>query len=48
LLTGWGAGALTVAGQWRTFTAFPNILTIVELGRRTSGSDYTMETSSMA
>jgi hypothetical protein len=22
------AGALTVAGQWRTFTAFPSILTI--------------------
>ena len=22
------AGALTVAGQWRTFTAFPNILAI--------------------
>jgi hypothetical protein len=23
------AGALTVAGQWRIFTAFPNILAIV-------------------
>jgi hypothetical protein len=26
------AGALTVAGQWRTFTAFPSILTITEIG----------------
>jgi hypothetical protein len=24
-----GGMALTVAGQWRTFTAFPSILTIV-------------------
>ena len=23
------AGALTVAGQWRTFTAFPSILAII-------------------
>ena len=23
-----GTGALTVAGQWRTFTAFPSILAI--------------------
>jgi hypothetical protein len=27
--TGTAAGALTVAGQWRIFTAFPNILAIV-------------------
>ena len=26
--TGTGAGALTVAGQWRNFTAFPCILAI--------------------
>ena len=26
--TGRGAGALTVAGQWRSFTAFPSILAI--------------------
>ena len=26
--TGTEAGALTVAGQWRTFTAFPSILAI--------------------
>jgi len=25
------AGALTVAGQWRNFTAFPSILAIAEL-----------------
>jgi len=28
ILTGTEAGALTVAGQWRTFTAFPSILAI--------------------
>jgi hypothetical protein len=28
ILTGAEAGALTVAGQWRNFTAFPSILTI--------------------
>jgi hypothetical protein len=27
-MTGTEAGALTVAGQWRTFTAFPSILAI--------------------
>jgi hypothetical protein len=27
------AGALTVAGQWRNFTAFPSILAIVVLER---------------
>jgi hypothetical protein len=27
-MTGGEAGALTVAGQWRTFTAFPSILAI--------------------
>jgi hypothetical protein len=26
------AGTLTVAGQWRSFTAFPNILTIAVIG----------------
>jgi hypothetical protein len=26
-------GALTVAGQWRTFTAFPNILAIAVVSR---------------
>jgi hypothetical protein len=26
--TGTAAGALTVAGQWRSFTAFPSILAI--------------------
>jgi hypothetical protein len=29
--TGMEAAALTVAGQWRTFTAFPSILTITIL-----------------
>jgi hypothetical protein len=28
ITTGLRAGALTVAGQWRIFTAFPNILAI--------------------
>ena len=28
--TGIGAGALTVAGQWRSFTAFPSILAIAD------------------
>jgi hypothetical protein len=31
--TGSQAGALTVAGQWRTFTAFPSILAIVVISR---------------
>jgi hypothetical protein len=26
------AGALTVAGQWRSFTAFPSILAIAVMG----------------
>jgi hypothetical protein len=42
-------GALTVAGQWRTFTAFPNILAIAVMSgaaARGSGSDG-METTSM-
>jgi hypothetical protein len=42
-------GALTVAGQWRSFTAFPNILAIAVMSRadaRGSGSDG-METTSM-
>ena len=40
-----GAGALTVAGQWRSFTAFPSILAIAVVGdaaRRMSGH-YAME-----
>jgi hypothetical protein len=31
VVTEWRSGALTVAGQWRIFTAFPNILAIAEL-----------------
>jgi hypothetical protein len=31
-MTGSEAGALTVAGQWRNFTAFPNILAIAVVG----------------
>ena len=30
--TGRWAGALTVAGQWRSFTAFPSILAIAVVG----------------
>jgi len=40
--TGRIAGALTVAGQWRNFTAFPNILAIAVVNCATSersGSD---------
>jgi len=29
--TGTKAGALTVAGQWRNFTAFPNILALARM-----------------
>jgi hypothetical protein len=42
-------GALTVAGQWRSFTAFPNILAIAMMScaaARSSSSDV-METASM-
>jgi hypothetical protein len=42
-------GALTVAGQWRTFTAFPSILAIAmvsEAAAQGGGSDG-METTSM-
>jgi hypothetical protein len=31
------AGALTVAGQWRSFTAFPSILAIAVVKGRTIG-----------
>jgi hypothetical protein len=42
-------GALTVAGQWRSFTAFPNILAIaVVIGAAPSESGiYGMETTSI-
>ena len=33
VVTGWRAGALTVAGQWRIFTAFPSILAIAVVTR---------------
>ena len=49
-MTGSERGALTVAGQWRTFTAFPCILAIaVVSGAAASGcgSDV-MESTSMA
>jgi hypothetical protein len=42
-------GALTVAGQWRSFTAFPSILAIAVMSRAAAqggGSDG-METTSM-
>jgi hypothetical protein len=44
------AGALTVAGQWRNFTAFPNILAIaVVSGAAASGcSSDAMESISIA
>jgi hypothetical protein len=48
-MTATETGALTVAGQWRTFTAFPNILAIAVMSgaaARGSGSDG-METTSM-
>jgi len=42
-------GALTVAGQWRSFTAFPNILAIAMMsGAEAQGrSSDVMETTSM-
>ena len=44
------AGALTVAGQWRSFTAFPSILTIAVLNCAAprKGSLYAMEQFSMS
>jgi hypothetical protein len=43
------AGALTVAGQWRNFTAFPNILAfaVVRFAALFSSSRYAMEQFSM-
>jgi hypothetical protein len=43
------AGALTVAGQWRTFTAFPNILAIavVSCAAASSRCSDVMESTSM-
>ena len=39
VVTEWRSGALTVAGQWRIFTAFPNILAIlIEMLREGAGS----------
>jgi hypothetical protein len=42
-------GALTVAGQWRSFTAFPNILAIAMMSCAAArgGSNDVMETTSM-
>jgi len=42
-------GALTVAGQWRSFTAFPSILAIAVVGCAAlcQGSRYGMEQISM-
>jgi hypothetical protein len=47
--TGCWAGALTVAGQWRNFTAFPSILAIAEMScaAHCRGSRYGMEEISM-
>ena len=44
-----GAGALTVAGQWRSFTAFPSILAImvVKGAAQWLSSRYAMERFSM-
>ncbi len=43
------AGALTVAGQWRTFTAFPNILAIAVMSNAAARSCHNdvMESISM-
>jgi hypothetical protein len=43
------AGALTVAGQWRSFTAFPSILAIavVSCAAFCEDSRYSMEQISM-
>jgi hypothetical protein len=47
--TGRWAGALTVAGQWRSFTAFPSILAIavVDCAALCRDSRYGMERTSM-
>jgi ABC-type uncharacterized transport system permease subunit len=47
--TGLRAGALTVAGQWRSFTAFPSILAIavVSCAAFCEDSRYSMEQISM-
>ncbi len=44
------AGALTVAGQWRNFTAFPSILAIsvVSFAAQKPGSRDDMEPTSMS
>jgi hypothetical protein len=44
------AGALTVAGQWRSFTAFPSILAIavINYAAPCRSSIYEMETTSMS
>jgi hypothetical protein len=49
LYNGLRAGALTVAGQWRSFTAFPSILAIAVVGCAAvfEGSRYAMEQISM-
>jgi hypothetical protein len=47
LKTGYKAGALTVAGQRRTFTVFPNILAIAVVECAAQGSQYDMEQVSM-
>jgi hypothetical protein len=43
------AGALTVAGQWRNFTAFPSILAIavVSWAAESSSCNDVIETASM-
>jgi hypothetical protein len=48
-MTGWKAEALTVAGQWRSFTAFPSILAIavVNCAAPLEGSRDDMERFSM-
>jgi len=48
-MTGTEAGALTVAGQWRSFTAFPSILAIavVNCAAPQRGSRNIMEQLSM-
>jgi hypothetical protein len=49
LMTARETGALTVAGQWRSFAAFPNILAIAMMsGAEAQGcSSDVMETTSM-
>jgi hypothetical protein len=48
-MTAGKTGALTVAGQWRSFTAFPSILTIamVSCAEALDRSSDVMETTSM-